>query len=100
MDEERRAADFKPPWAKKRRSIGQDTTERIRILPYALALMNCHETFEEMTPQEQPERLVQLVINLEAGVDQLGAFYVTMNKEVENTANAQWLSNQMLNRNI
>jgi hypothetical protein len=62
--------------------------------------VNGHKSFEEMTPQEKLERLVQLVINLDAGVDKLGAFYVTMNKEVENTANVQRLSNQMLEHKV
>jgi hypothetical protein len=99
-DEERRAADFKTPRAKKRRSIDDDTTERIGISPYARALLNGHETFEEMTSEEQLERLIQMVINLNAGVDQLGSLYVSLSKELENTTNVHSLSNQMLEHKV
>jgi hypothetical protein len=65
-DEERRATDFKTPRAKKKRSVDQDTTERIGISPYARALLNGQETFEELTPEEQLERVIQMVINFDA----------------------------------
>jgi hypothetical protein len=63
-EEERRAADFKTPRAKKRRSSGFDTTERIGISPYAWHLVNGPETFEVMSSQEQIEKLVQMVMKM------------------------------------
>jgi hypothetical protein len=94
-EEERRAADFKTPRAKKRRSSEFDTTERIGISPYARHLVNGPETFEVMSEQEQIEKLVQMVIGLDAGVDQLGSFYVALSQDLEKSTNAQGLSNQM-----
>jgi hypothetical protein len=99
-DEERRATDFKTPRAKKQRSVEQDTTERIGISPYARALLNGQETFEEMTPAEQLERLIQVVFNLDSGVDQLGSFYVSLSKDAEELTNSQSLSNQMLEHKV
>jgi hypothetical protein len=51
-DEEKRAADFKTPRTKKRRSIAEDSTERIGISPYARVLLNGHKTFEVMSQAE------------------------------------------------
>jgi hypothetical protein len=62
-EEERRAADFKMPRAKKRRSSDFDTSKRIGISPYARHLVNGPETFEVMLSQEQIEKLVQMVIH-------------------------------------
>jgi hypothetical protein len=99
-DEERRAADFKTPRAKKRRSVDLDSTERIGISPYARALLNGHEVFEEMTPEEQREKIINMVISLDSGVDQLGSFYVSLGQDIENSANVQSVSNQMLEHQV
>jgi hypothetical protein len=93
--EERRDVDFKTPRAKKRRSSEFNTTKRIGISPYARLLVNGQETFEVMSEQEHIEKLVQMVIGLDAGVDQLGAFYVALSQDLERLINAQGLSNQM-----
>jgi hypothetical protein len=53
-----------------------------------------------MTPAEQLERLIQMVINLDSGVDQLGSFYVSLSKEAEDATNSQSLSNQMLEHKV
>jgi hypothetical protein len=99
-DEERRAANFKTPRTKKRRSVDLDTVERIGISPYARVLLNGHEEFEVMTPDQKLEKLTQMVIDLDTGVDQLGAFYVTLGQDIENSSNAQSLTNQMLEHKI
>jgi hypothetical protein len=99
-DEERRATDFKTPRAKKRRSVEQDTTERIGISPYARALLNGQDTFEEMTPAEQLKSLIQVVIILDSGVDQLGSLYVFLSKDAEDATNSQSLSNKMLENKV
>jgi hypothetical protein len=57
--------------------------------------VNGPETFEVMSEEEQIEKLVQMVIGLDAGVDQLGAFYVALSQDLEKLTNAQGLSNQM-----
>jgi hypothetical protein len=99
-DEERRAADFKTPRAKKRRSMDLDSTERIGISPYARVLVNGPEAFEDMSNEEQMEKLIQMAINLDAGVDQLGSFYVSLNQEIEKSGNLQGLSNQMMEHKV
>jgi hypothetical protein len=99
-DEERRAANFKTPRTKKRRSIDVDTIERIGISPYARVLLNGQEEFEVMSPEEKLEKLTQMVIDLDTGVDQLGSFYVTLGQDMENASNAQSLTNQMLEHKI
>ena len=98
-EEERRAADFKTPRAKKRRSAF-DTTERIGISPYARHLVNGPEAFEVMSAQEQIEKLVQMVIGLDARVDQLGTFYVSLCQDLEKSINVQGLSNQMAEHKV
>jgi hypothetical protein len=99
-DEERQATDFKTLQAKNWWLVDQDTTERIGISPYAQALLNEQDTFEEMTPEEQLERVIQMVINLDSGVDQLGSFYVSLSKDDKNVTNSQSLSNQMLQHKV
>jgi hypothetical protein len=99
-DEERRAADFKTPQRKKRSSMDLGSTEQIGISPYARSLLNGPEEFEDMSGKEQLTKLIQMVINLDAGVDQLGSFYVSMNQEVANSGNVQGLSNQMLEHKV
>jgi hypothetical protein len=99
-DEERRAAEFKTPKAKKRRSMEFDSTERIGISPYARALLNGPEVFESLDENQQREKLIQMVLSLDAGVDQLGSFYVSLNQELENASNVQGLSNQMLEHQV
>jgi hypothetical protein len=99
-DEERRAEDFKTPRTKKRRSADHDTTERIGISPYARAMLNGPEAFEEMSAEEQLERLIQMVIALDSGVDQLGTFCVTLGQDIENVTNTQNVSNQMLEHKV
>ena len=46
------------------------------------------------------EKLIQMAINLDAGVDQLGSFYVSLNQEIENLGNIQGLSNQMMEHKV
>ena len=99
-DEERRAADFKTPRTKKRRSVAEDSTERIGISPYARVLLNGHEAFEVMSQAEQIEKLINMVINLDSGVDQLGSFCVTLGQDGENSGNLQSLTNQMLEHQV
>jgi hypothetical protein len=98
--EERRAADFKTPRTEKRRLMDLDSTEWIGISPYARSLLNGPEEIEDMSGKEQLEKPIQMVINLDAGVDQLGSFYVSMNQEVENSGNVQGLFNQMLEHKV
>jgi hypothetical protein len=99
-DEERRAEDFKTPRTKKRRSLDVDTIERIGISPYARVLLNGQEEFEVMSSDEQLEKLIQMVINLDSGVDQLGSFYVALGQDIENASNAQSVTNQMLEHQV
>jgi hypothetical protein len=51
-----------------------DSTEQIGISPYARSLLNGPEEFEDMSGKEQLEKFIQMVINLDVGVDQLGSF--------------------------
>jgi hypothetical protein len=55
-----------------------------------------------MTREEKTKKLIQMVINLNAGgVDQLGSFYVSLNQEIENVGNIlQGLSNQMIEHKV
>jgi hypothetical protein len=53
-----------------------------------------------MSAQEQIEKLVQMVIGLDAGVDQLGMFYVSLCQDLEKLINAQGLSNQMAEHKV
>jgi hypothetical protein len=99
-DEERRAANFKTPPTKKRRSLDLDSTERIGISPYARSLLNGPEEFEVMTEREQMEKLIQMVISLDSGVDQIGSFYVSLSQDIDNSGNAQGLSNQTLEHKV
>jgi hypothetical protein len=93
---------FKTPWTKKRHSLDLDSTERIGISPYARSLLNGPKEFEEMNDrEEQMEKLIQMVISLDSGVDQqLGSFYVLLSQEIDNAGNVQGLSNQMLEQKV
>jgi hypothetical protein len=99
-DEECRAANFKTPRTKKRCLLDLDSTERIGISPYARSLLNGPKEFEVMTEREQIEKLMQMVISLDSGVDQLGSFYVFLSQDIDNSGNAQGLSNQMLEHKV
>jgi hypothetical protein len=50
--------------------------------------------------EQQLEKDIQMVINLDAGVDQLGSLYMSLNQELENSRNVQGLSNQMLKHKV
>jgi hypothetical protein len=50
--------------------------------------------------QEEIEKLVQMVIGLDAGVDQSGTFYVSLGQDLEKSINAQGLSNQMAEHKV
>jgi hypothetical protein len=99
-DEERRAKDFKTPRTKKRRLLDHDTTKRIGISPYARAMLNGSEVFEDMMTDEQLEKITQMVIALNSGVDQLGTFCVMLGQDIKNVTNTQNLSNQMLEHKV
>jgi hypothetical protein len=62
--------------------------------------MNGPKAFADMTNEEQIEKLIQISINLDAGVDQLRSFYVSLNQEIENSGNVQGLSNQMMEHKV
>jgi hypothetical protein len=53
-----------------------------------------------MSAQEQIEKLVQMVIGLDAEVDQLGTLYVSLGQDLEKSINAQGLSNQMAEHKV
>jgi hypothetical protein len=53
-----------------------------------------------MTEREQMEKLIQMVISLDSGVDQLGSLYVSLSQDIDNSGNAQGLSNQMLEHKV
>lgn len=95
-DEEQRAANFKTPQTKKQRSLVLDKKEGIGISPYACSLLNGPKEFEEMKEREQMEKLIEMVISLDSGVDQLGSFYVSLSQETKNSGNLQGLLSQML----
>jgi hypothetical protein len=62
--------------------------------------LNGPEVFEALDKNQQQEKLIQMVLSLDAGVDQLGSFYVSLNQELENALNVQGLSNQMLEHRV
>ena len=63
-------------------------------------MLNGPEAFEEMLADEQLERIIQMVIPLDSGVDQLGTFCVTLGQDIKNVTNTQNLSIQMLEHKV
>jgi hypothetical protein len=49
-----------------------------------------------MNNREQMEKLTQMVLSLDLGVDQLGSFYGLLSQEIDNSGNIQGHLNQML----
>jgi hypothetical protein len=99
--EEKKALNFKTPRRpKKRSSSNLDTIERIGISPYARQLESGPEFFADLDSEATTEKLVEMVSALDEGVDQLGAFAVTLGQDLENSVNVQGLTNKMAEHNV
>jgi hypothetical protein len=95
MEEELKAASFKTPRAKRGLLSSKTTPLGIGISPYT-KILSGEESFSDITEERAREKLQDVILSLDAGLEEISAYSVMLGQDVEKMINASATNFQML----